>query len=115
MLIHQRFTTVITSLQYALVFIPGLVTGRMFDLGYFKLPFFIASCVLVTSTFLVAQCTKYWQFLLCQGFAVGVSEGSEFQLYWLTKSCSLVVERSLDLSWALFPTGLRNDVGLLLG
>lgn len=53
----------------------------MFDLGYFKLPFFFASCLLVAATFLVAQCTEYWHFLLCQGFAVGVREDYEFILY----------------------------------
>jgi MFS transporter, MCT family, solute carrier family 16 (monocarboxylic acid transporters), member 10 len=63
------------------VFIPGLVTGRMFDLGYLRVPFFIASCVLVVATFLVAECTQYWQFLLCQGFAVGVSGGSQSLMY----------------------------------
>lgn len=52
---------------------PGLITGRLFDLGYFRMPLFIASCILVISTFLIAECTQYWQFLLCQGFAVGVS------------------------------------------
>jgi len=28
--------------------------------------------LLVVATFLIAQCTHYWQFLLCQGFAIGV-------------------------------------------
>src|ERR1700747_2938408 len=44
----------------------------MFDLGYFKLPFFFASCLLVGATLLVAQCLHYWQFLVCQGLAIGV-------------------------------------------
>lgn len=44
----------------------------MFDLGYFKLPFFVASCILVAATFLTAQCTEYWHFLLCQGLTIGV-------------------------------------------
>lgn len=61
------------SIQYSLVFVPGLVVGRLFDMGTLKLPIFLASVFLVVSTFLVAQCTEYWQFLLCQGFAVGVS------------------------------------------
>ncbi|KIY49057.1 MFS general substrate transporter [Fistulina hepatica ATCC 64428] len=68
----------IGSIQYALTFIPGLITGRMFDLGYFKLPVFAASVLLIAATFLVAQCTQYWQFLLCQGFAVGISSGVIF-------------------------------------
>lgn len=55
---------------------PGLITGRMFDIGYFKLPFFLASILVVVATFLVAQCTQYWHFLLCQGFAIGVRPSS---------------------------------------
>ena len=51
---------------------PGLVVGRIFDMGYTKLPLTIASALLVAATFLTAQCKEYWQFLLCQGFATGV-------------------------------------------
>ena len=58
--------------QYALVFIPGLVTGRLFDMGHFRIPLALATAFLIVATFLVAQCKEYWQFLLCQGFAVGV-------------------------------------------
>ncbi|KAE9398815.1 MFS general substrate transporter [Gymnopus androsaceus JB14] len=68
----------IGSVQYALVFLPGLVTGRMFDIGIFKLPYAIASLVLVATSFLTAQCTEYWQFLLCQGIALGLACGMLF-------------------------------------
>ncbi|KAJ6581826.1 major facilitator superfamily domain-containing protein [Mycena capillaripes] len=68
----------IGSIQYSLVFLPGLVTGRLFDLGYFKIPFLAASSLLVVSTFLVAQCTQYWHFLLCQGLATGICCGLIF-------------------------------------
>lgn len=60
------------SVQYALIFLPGVITGRMFDIGYFKTPFVIASAALIVSTILVAECKEYWQFLLCQGIAIGV-------------------------------------------
>ncbi|TCD70263.1 hypothetical protein EIP91_004164 [Steccherinum ochraceum] len=68
----------IGSIQNAFVFFPGLITGRMFDKGYLKLPLAIASVVLVMSTFLIAQCSKYWHFLLCQGFATGICSGIIF-------------------------------------
>lgn len=42
-------------------------------MGWFRMPVLIASSVLVAATFLVAQCTEFWQFVLCQGIAVGVS------------------------------------------
>ena len=59
-------------IQYSLIFLPGLVVGRLFDLGYFQSIFLGSSVLLVVATFLIAQCTQYWQFLLCQGFATGV-------------------------------------------
>ncbi|KAF5364629.1 hypothetical protein D9758_005540 [Tetrapyrgos nigripes] len=68
----------IGSVQYALIFLPGLVTGRLFDIGIFKIPFFLASVVLVVAIFLTAECKQYWHFLLCQGFAVGISCGVIF-------------------------------------
>ncbi|PFH46717.1 hypothetical protein AMATHDRAFT_97034, partial [Amanita thiersii Skay4041] len=68
----------IGSVQYSLVFLPGLVMGRLFDLGYFRSALLSCSVLLVTATFLVAECKEYWQFLLCQGFAVGLSSGGIF-------------------------------------
>ncbi|KAK0231186.1 major facilitator superfamily domain-containing protein [Armillaria fumosa] len=66
------------SVQYALVFMPSVVTGRMFDIGYFTAPLLSASILLVLATFLVAECTQYWHFLLCQGFTIGLSCGMVF-------------------------------------
>ena len=61
------------SAQYAFCFIPGLFMGQLFDRGYLKVPLATGSILLVVFTLLVAECKVYWQFLLCQGFAVGVS------------------------------------------
>ncbi|TFK63766.1 MFS general substrate transporter [Pluteus cervinus] len=68
----------IGSIQYSLIFLPGLVVGRLFDLGYFRSLFLFCSALLVLSTFLIAQCTKYWHFVLCQGIAVGLASGGIF-------------------------------------
>lgn len=68
----------IGSIQYSLVTLPGIITGRLFDLGHFKLPYFVASITLVVSTLLVAECHKYWHFLLCQGLATGFACGVVF-------------------------------------
>ncbi|KAG2032204.1 MFS general substrate transporter [Suillus americanus] len=65
----------IGSAQYALVYFPALATGRMFDLGYFKIPCFTASCVIIASAFLTAECTQFWQFFLVQGLSLGVCCG----------------------------------------
>ncbi|KAG6911387.1 hypothetical protein DXG01_016484 [Tephrocybe rancida] len=68
----------IGSIQYSLVFLPALVFGRLFDLGYFRSIFLTSSVLLVTATFLVAQCTQYWHFLLCQGIVIGFACGGIF-------------------------------------
>ncbi|KAF9440791.1 MFS general substrate transporter [Macrolepiota fuliginosa MF-IS2] len=68
----------IGSIQYALIYLPGLIIGHLFDLGYFHVIFLSSSTLLVLATFLTAQCTEYWQFLLCQGVAVGLGCGSAF-------------------------------------
>ncbi|CAL1702614.1 unnamed protein product [Somion occarium] len=47
-------------------------------MGYFRRMIFCASCCLVAVTFLIAQCKEYWQFLLCQGFAVRLAAGMIF-------------------------------------
>jgi len=76
------------------MFIPGLFIGRLFDLGYLKLPYFIASCLLLTCVFLTAECTKYWQFFLAQGLGGGVSSilVSAFPIHNLV---SIACERNL--------------------
>lgn len=68
----------IGSVQYALVFMPSVVTGRMFDIGYFKTPLLSASILLVLATFLISECSQYWHFLFCQGFVIGLSCGMVF-------------------------------------
>ena len=62
----------IGSLQYALVFLPAVAVGRIFDLGHFRIPFFLGSVALVVGPFLIAECKEYWQFVLAHGILVGV-------------------------------------------
>ncbi|KAF8887426.1 major facilitator superfamily domain-containing protein [Mucidula mucida] len=65
----------IGSAQYSLIFLPGLVAGRLFDLGFFRISL-ISSCAAMTIfNFLTAECVHYWQFLLCQGVALGLAAG----------------------------------------
>ncbi|OCH88815.1 MFS general substrate transporter [Obba rivulosa] len=68
----------IGSIQYALIFFPAPIFGRLFDMGIFKTTIISASALLVLATFLTAQCTEYWQFVLCQGITVGLACGAIF-------------------------------------
>jgi len=68
----------IGSIQYFLTFAPGIFVGKLFDMGYFRLPFMLANAVLILATFLVAECTAFWQVVLCHGVLTGVSSGVMF-------------------------------------
>lgn len=39
--------------------------------------------LLIVATFLTAECTQYWQFLVCQGIAVGV--GGLYVSHWSSR------------------------------
>lgn len=72
-LFHQDPDGPLTTFdQYALVLFPGLIVGRLFDIGYFRSVLLTCSILLVFTTLLTAHCTEYWHFLLCQGIATGV-------------------------------------------
>lgn len=52
----------------------GLLAGRLFDLGYFKISLISACSAMTVANFLIAECKEYWQFVLCQGVLLGVSQ-----------------------------------------
>jgi hypothetical protein len=57
-----------------MIFLPGVLVGRLSDLGYFQATFATGSVLIIAGTFLIPVCTLYWHFLLCQGFMIGVSK-----------------------------------------
>ncbi|KAG2063481.1 MFS general substrate transporter [Suillus decipiens] len=107
----------IGSTQYALTYLPSLATGRLFDLGYFKLPFFAASCVLVACTFLAAECTQFWQLFLIQGVGQGLCCGFLFIpalvviTQWFSKRRGLalsITALGAALGSIIFPVAAQN-------
>ncbi|KAJ7029992.1 major facilitator superfamily domain-containing protein [Mycena alexandri] len=107
----------IGSVQYSMIFVPALVSGHFFDRGHFKIPFFIASVLIVAATFLVAQCTQYWHFLLCQGFATGLGSGILFgpinavMGHWFKKKRGLAtgfLATGSSIGGTVFPIVARN-------
>lgn len=87
----------IGSIQYSLIFVPGIIVGRFFDIGYFRLPFMTANAALILATFLVAECTAFWQVLLCQGILTGFACGVMFSpllavlSHWFDKKRHLAI------------------------
>ena len=56
----------------------GMLTGRLFDAGYFYwsvIPGMLVSCL---GMFMTSLCTKYWQFFLAQGVMNGLGNGMQF-------------------------------------
>ncbi|KAG1827420.1 MFS general substrate transporter [Suillus subaureus] len=112
----------IGSTQYALSYLPSLVSGRLFDLGYFKIPFFAASCVLVACTFLTAECTQFWQLFLTQGVGLGVGCGFVFSpavvivSHWFSKRRGLALSATTlgaALGSIVFPVAAQKLIPLI--
>ncbi|KAK0206036.1 major facilitator superfamily domain-containing protein [Desarmillaria ectypa] len=113
----------IGSIQYALIFMPGLIVGHIFDIGYFRVPFILATILLVISTFLIAECSQYWHFLLCQGFAIGLACGTIFSCvigivgHWFRRRRGIALgltTAGASIGSAVFPIvahKLINDIG----
>ncbi|KAF9646429.1 MFS general substrate transporter [Thelephora ganbajun] len=112
----------IGSVQYALVFLPGLLAGRLCDLGYFKQTLFISSVILVVATVATAECKEFWQLLLCQGFLTGFSCGMIFgplptiTSHWFKKRRSLAFGISAtgsSLGGAIIPIASSHLIDLV--
>ncbi|VDB82621.1 unnamed protein product [Peniophora sp. CBMAI 1063] len=107
----------------SLVFLPAFIFGRLFDIGHFRVPFLTASTALVVCTFLIAECTQYWQFMLCQGIIIGLCSGAIYGPtmaiigHWFKKRRALalsIVANGSSLGGALFPIAfgrLIEEVG----
>ncbi|KAG8992186.1 hypothetical protein FRB90_001063 [Tulasnella sp. 427] len=76
--VNQSSIAWIGSLQYSLIFFPGLIAGHLSDIGYLRPMLLIASATMITAVFLVAECKTLWQLVLCQGLAFGGASGFLF-------------------------------------
>ena len=80
------------------------------------------SVILVTANVLTAECTKYWQLLLCQGILTGFACGMSFGpapavvAQWFEKRRSLafaIVSIGTSLGGTVFPIIARNLIELI--
>ncbi|KAL5115598.1 hypothetical protein ACEQ8H_006485 [Pleosporales sp. CAS-2024a] len=56
----------------------GMLTGRMFDAGYFHWSIISGMLLSALGIFMTSLCTKYWQFFLAQGLLNGMGNGMQF-------------------------------------
>ncbi|KAJ7493669.1 monocarboxylate permease [Mycena latifolia] len=68
----------IGSLQHSLIFLPGILVGRLFDFEFSRIPYAAGSALIILGTFLVPLGKVYWHFILCQGLEIGVECGLIF-------------------------------------
>jgi MFS family permease len=68
----------IGSLLVFFVFGIGILSGRAFDAGYFKLLFFGGSSLAVFGFFMLSLCTTYWQVFLAHAVCIGIGMGIAF-------------------------------------
>ncbi|EIW66391.1 hypothetical protein TREMEDRAFT_35282 [Tremella mesenterica DSM 1558] len=68
----------IGSLQYLLIYFPGLFMGRLVDSSTFYKPFYIAAIIYPVALIVNAEVKQYWQAILCQGILFGISGGILF-------------------------------------
>lgn len=68
----------IGSIQAALLLFTGVVSGPLYDAGHFRLLVRVGLLMIVFGMFMTSLCTEYYQFLLAQGFCVGLGMGIIF-------------------------------------
>ncbi|KAJ5573449.1 MFS-type transporter dbaD [Penicillium hispanicum] len=68
----------IGSLQSFLLMLVGVITGPLFDAGYFRVLIGFAGFMLPFGLMMASLSTKFWQLILAQGICVGLSAGCLF-------------------------------------
>ncbi|KAJ8101775.1 major facilitator superfamily domain-containing protein [Lipomyces tetrasporus] len=68
----------IGSIQSFLLLIIGVVTGPVFDQGYFRLLVILGSFLTVFGMMMTSLCKEYWQVILAQAVVTGLGSGCLF-------------------------------------
>jgi hypothetical protein len=68
----------IGSIQAFLLLIVGMVSGPIYDAGYFHSLLIGGSFMLVLGQMMLSLCHEYWQVLLAQAICIGVGTGALF-------------------------------------
>ncbi|KAE8351715.1 major facilitator superfamily domain-containing protein [Aspergillus coremiiformis] len=68
----------IGSVQSSLLLVLGMVTGPLYDAGYFRVLLYTGSFFIIIGQMMISICHEYYQTLLAQGFCIGIGVGLIF-------------------------------------
>ncbi|KAK3945474.1 putative major facilitator superfamily transporter protein [Diplogelasinospora grovesii] len=68
----------IGSLQGSLLMLVGVISGPLFDAGYFRHLLWAGMFLIVFGQFMTSLCSSYWQVVLAQGVCIGIGMGFTF-------------------------------------
>ncbi|KAJ6256444.1 hypothetical protein Dda_8945 [Drechslerella dactyloides] len=106
--IHASNISWIGSIQAFLLMFIGVLTGPLYDKGYFRALLYTGSVTVTFGIMMTSLCTKYWQILLAQGICVGLGTGCLFIPSVAVIAGYFTMKRS-------FATGLASTGGSIGG
>ncbi|RMZ86297.1 hypothetical protein DV736_g6478, partial [Chaetothyriales sp. CBS 134916] len=65
----------IGTVSVFLLILVGVISGPLFDMGYFRTMLFLGAGGEILAVFIMSFCKTYWQMLLVQGIMIGLSNG----------------------------------------
>lgn len=65
----------IGTVQGWLLILVGVLSGPLFDLGYFRPMLYLGNFLVVFGIMMLSLCDRYWQVLLAQGLCMGLGAG----------------------------------------
>jgi len=68
----------IGTVQSSLIMLGSVYSGPLYDWGYLRTLIATGSFLIVFGMFMTSLCVEYWQFLLAQGFVMGIGVGCLF-------------------------------------
>lgn len=103
----------IGSTQSTLLIVVGILSGPIFDLGYYRALIFSGAIICVIGAILVSFATKYWHVFLCQGLCVGFGCGLLFipTLALVTRSFKRAREFAVAIVFCGTPIGESDRRG----
>lgn len=65
----------IGTVQAWLLILVGVLSGPLFDLGYFRSMLYVGNFLVVFGIMMLSLCKSYWQVFLAQGLCMGLGAG----------------------------------------